>query len=68
MKWALQQLRIRTAEHLKSVLKDMKFVSGAEYVATKKQLGQSYYCTLLSQYAQARGYDPKWAFAQSKHY
>jgi DNA repair protein RadD len=68
MKWALQQLRIRTANQLKLELAGKDFASGAEYLATKKTIGQSIYLAFLLQYAKAKAYDQKWAYSQAKHY
>jgi DNA repair protein RadD len=67
-KWALQQLRIRANNDLKKMLEGMQFASGAEYTATKKQLGRTSYYEYLKAFGTVKQYSDLWAKQQVQYY
>jgi DNA repair protein RadD len=68
LKWVLKQLRIRVADDMKAQLEGMKFASGAEYVATKKQMGKALYLSYLQVYGAIKQYSDLWAKQQVQYY
>jgi DNA repair protein RadD len=68
LKWVLKQLRIRVAEDLAKQLEGMQFASGAEYSATKKQLGKGLYLAYLQAYGAVKRYSDLWARQQVSFY
>jgi DNA repair protein RadD len=68
MKWVLKQLRVRAADDLKGQLEGMKFASGAEYAATKQQMGKGLYLSYLQAYGAVKNYSELWAKQQVQYY